>query len=697
MKEFSFLKKISKYLGVIYLIVAIGIFFNMFILVAKTTSISLDIQNYVNGFSDANYTNIVNDYVADINKEVIVYVVLQIILLFILFFLIYKFIRSSLKNKDADVNDNTLEKDFSNELKTLEVSETTNEHNKCLCEILTTLNSGNFDIDVDLLNGLDIDVRNNLMQLLNTLNNVHNVITTKSNEIVVDKRAVNFENSNGLVGNWKNIYVSLEDISKHFIEQNQFALNEINKLSNGELSKISENGSNNFEKQFLNEVQLIRKYILDVMSVLSKMSNGNFDVSLENSYDGEFLNADIYIKNIRNLVNSNVKNLLSNQSDIIAQSKIVSNLSGSIEDLSIEQSNEILLILEDICKIDTITNDICVNVNDTKKIATKTYDNITSCNTKTKEMLLRINDIKTSFNSISDVIKVINEIAFQTNLLALNASIESARAGVHGKGFAVVAEEVRNLAQRSRQAAKKTTLLIENTVNKVEESSEIANSTAEDLQQIVDDVSSIFDVINKVNDVTLDQISVTKSFEEKIGFVKINNDKNIDISKQYASCSDELMICANALNGKFEKAKLKKAQKEKTLSNNTLNKNNENNVKNSVAKSNNIKNRKQNITKPSNINTEKTSMKKPISTKNEKLSEIKESNSKSEKFQGESIKKAEYKKVKKDNTLVKRSETVIAPEKCGLVGVNIKQTAKKELLTDYEVNKIINSSDFGKY
>jgi len=93
--------------------------------------------------------------------------------------------------------------------------------------------------------------------------------------------------------------------------------------------------------------------------------------------------------------------------------------------------------------------------------------------------------IESSAQKITDIIGVIDEIAFQTNLLALNASVEAARAGEAGKGFAVVAQEVRQLAQRSAQAASDISTLIQDSNNQVKDGVQLVNQAGEALGEIV--------------------------------------------------------------------------------------------------------------------------------------------------------------------------------------------------------------------
>ena len=109
-----------------------------------------------------------------------------------------------------------------------------------------------------------------------------------------------------------------------------------------------------------------------------------------------------------------------------------------------------------------------------------------------------MSQIETSSAKVSQILGVIDEIAFQTNLLALNAGVEAARAGDAGRGFAVVAQEVRALAQRSADAAKEIKTLIADSSRQVGEGVDLVGQTSEALRGIVDKVGAIDSLVDEI-------------------------------------------------------------------------------------------------------------------------------------------------------------------------------------------------------
>nr|WP_315240513.1 methyl-accepting chemotaxis protein [uncultured Albidiferax sp.] len=122
-----------------------------------------------------------------------------------------------------------------------------------------------------------------------------------------------------------------------------------------------------------------------------------------------------------------------------------------------------------------------------------------------KQVVVTMEEINASSKKISDIIGVIDGIAFQTNILALNAAVEAARAGEQGRGFAVVASEVRSLAQRSAQAAKEIKGLIGTSVEKVESGARLVAEAGSTMSDIVQSVKRVTDIVGEITAAATEQ------------------------------------------------------------------------------------------------------------------------------------------------------------------------------------------------
>lgn len=165
-----------------------------------------------------------------------------------------------------------------------------------------------------------------------------------------------------------------------------------------------------------------------------------------------------------------------------------------------------------------------------------------------KNAISAMNEINTSSKKISDIIGVIDEIAFQTNLLALNAAVEAARAGEQGRGFAVVASEVRNLAGRSATAAKEIKSLIEDSVVKVESGTKLVDETGKALEEIINSVKKVTDIVAEI---------AAASKEQSSGIQQVNKAvmQMDEMTQQNASLVEEAAAAAESMGAQAEELK----------------------------------------------------------------------------------------------------------------------------------------------
>ncbi|MGF6492909.1 methyl-accepting chemotaxis protein [Luteibacter sp. 621] len=157
------------------------------------------------------------------------------------------------------------------------------------------------------------------------------------------------------------------------------------------------------------------------------------------------------------------------------------------------------------------------------------------------QTVVAMREINSSSKKISDIVSLIDEIAFQTNLLALNAAVEAARAGEQGRGFAVVATEVRNLAQRSAGAAKEIKGLINDSANKVKAGSELVDQSGKALAEIVDSVKKVTDIVAEI---------AAASSEQSAGIDQVNHAvlQMDEMTQQNAALVEESAAAARAMH-----------------------------------------------------------------------------------------------------------------------------------------------------
>ncbi|MBD9473242.1 Tar ligand binding domain-containing protein [Achromobacter sp. ACM01] len=156
------------------------------------------------------------------------------------------------------------------------------------------------------------------------------------------------------------------------------------------------------------------------------------------------------------------------------------------------------------------------------------------------EVVSTMQGISASSRKISEIVSVIDGIAFQTNILALNAAVEAARAGEQGKGFAVVAGEVRSLAQRSAQAAKEIKGLIEDSVSKVSAGSQQVERAGSTMQEIVASVKRVTDIMGEIS---------AASEEQSSGIDQVNRavSQMDEVTQQNAALVEEAAAAAGSL------------------------------------------------------------------------------------------------------------------------------------------------------
>jgi methyl-accepting chemotaxis protein len=307
---------------------------------------------------------------------------------------------------------------------------------------------------------------------------------------------------------------------------------------NGKPVKVIKYAANITEQK---ELQIVIEGVLaEISEVMNAMAEGDLTKQLAGEYEGPFALLQTAINSTIDKMSETVNEINKTASSIALAASEISE--GNV-DLSQRTEEQASSLEETASSMDELTSTVRQNSDNARQanqLASNARGQAEKGGAVIKDAISAMTAISASSKKVTDIIGVIDEIAFQTNLLALNAAVEAARAGEHGRGFAVVASEVRNLAQRSASAAKEIKELINDSGEKVKEGSMLVDESGRTLEEIVMGAKKVGDIISEIAAAGVEQTQGIEQVNKAVTQMDEMTQQNAALVEQAAAASESL-------------------------------------------------------------------------------------------------------------------------------------------------------------
>jgi methyl-accepting chemotaxis protein len=246
--------------------------------------------------------------------------------------------------------------------------------------------------------------------------------------------------------------------------------------------------------------------------------------------------------------------VISVRSSATAVSRSSDEIASGNCDLSTRTEEQASSLEETAAAMEELTSTVRQNADNAgqaNSLATHAAQVVERGGTIVAQMVETMNAICLSSRKITEIIGVIDGIAFQTNILALNAAVEAARAGEHGRGFAVVATEVRNLAHRSATAAREIKVLITTSVATVDSGNELATEAGATMRKALDSVRKVTEIMADISHATQEQSAGIAQVNVAVANMDAMTQQNAALVEQAAAAATESSRQAEALTSEL--------------------------------------------------------------------------------------------------------------------------------------------------
>ncbi|BBP42290.1 methyl-accepting chemotaxis protein [Thiosulfativibrio zosterae] len=302
-------------------------------------------------------------------------------------------------------------------------------------------------------------------------------------------------------------------------------------------------------KQSINQsMASIDEALADITRVVVAQSEGDLTQVISAEYHGD-------LRLLKEAVNQSVSKLSEIVHQAVTAAGIVNSEAEEVSkgalDLSSRVQRQAAALEETSATMDEMNSAVQNNTENAQQVSQvvqKVQGESVQATQVMQKTIVAMNAIQQSSHKISEIVTLIDSIAFQTNLLALNAAVEAARAGDHGRGFAVVAGEVRNLAQKSADAAKDIKSLINESVARIDEGTHLATESGEVINGITQLIDEVTLMIKQIAKASAEQAEGVDQVHKAVNEIDATTQQNAALVEETSAAAESMSDQATELS-----------------------------------------------------------------------------------------------------------------------------------------------------